>query len=90
MSAPLRLINTAWVYDNISKTLFTSDMFTYGVSQNSVDTWILEKDDLFCESQFIKSFMSFTSFYSKLVFVYKSFRYIRFSVKKYFAFTGTV
>ena len=63
MSAPLRLINTAWVYDKMSKTLFTSDMFTYGVSSNPVDTWILEKDDFFCESQFIKSFMLNTRYW---------------------------
>lgn len=63
MSAPLRLINTAWVYDKLSKTLFTSDMFTYALSDNENGPWILEEDDLVCESQFIKSFMLNTRYW---------------------------
>ena len=63
MSAPLRLINTAWVYDKLSKTLFTSDMFTYALSDDKDGPWILEKDDIICESQFIKSFMLNTRYW---------------------------
>ena len=63
MSAPLRLINTAWVYDKLSKTLFTSDMFTYALSDNKDGPWILQEDDLRCESQFIKSFMLNTRYW---------------------------
>ena len=63
MSAPLRLINTAWVYDKFSKTLFTSDMFTYAVSDNENGPWVLEEDDLVCGIQFIKSFMLNTRYW---------------------------
>ena len=63
MSAPLRLINTAWVYDKVSKTLFTSDMFTYALSDNKNGPWILEEGELACESQFIKSFMLNTRYW---------------------------
>ena len=63
MSAPLRLINTAWVYDKLSKTLFTSDMFTYALSDNKDGPWILQEDDLRCERQFIKSFMLNTRYW---------------------------
>ena len=63
MSAPLRLINTAWVYDKVSKTLFTSDMFTYALSDNENGPWIIEKGELACESQFIKSFMLNTRYW---------------------------
>ena len=63
MPAPLRLINTAWVYDKISKTLFTSDMFTYGLSGKPDDRWILKKENQVCDNQFIKSFMLNTRYW---------------------------
>ena len=80
MPAPLRLINTAWVYDKMSKTLFTSDMFTYGLSDKPDDKWILEKDDRFCDNQFIKSFMLNTRYWwlegAKTNLLRKNIRYI--------------
>ena len=63
MPAPLRLINTAWVYDKMSKTLFTSDMFTYGLSVKPDDKWILQKEEQVCDNQFIKSFMLNTRYW---------------------------
>ncbi len=63
MSAPLRLINTAWVYDKMTKTLFTSDMFTYGLSEKPSDKRILKEEDEVCDNQFIKSFMLNTRYW---------------------------
>lgn len=63
MPAPLRLINTAWVYDKMTKTLFTSDMFTYCLSKEPNDKWILKREDQFCDNQFIKSFMLNTRYW---------------------------
>ena len=38
-------------------------MFTYALSDDKDGPWILEKDDIICESQFIKSFMLNTRYW---------------------------
>lgn len=40
--SPLRLINTRWVYDPASKTLFTSDMFAHSWSESIEPQWSID------------------------------------------------
>jgi flavorubredoxin len=40
--SPLRLINTRWVYDPASKTLFTSDMFAHSWSESMEPQWSID------------------------------------------------
>ena len=45
-SAPLRLINTTWVYDPASKALFTSDMFSQLYQRDEHGPWLVEQDEV--------------------------------------------
>ncbi|NND48739.1 MAG: hypothetical protein HKN60_00640 [Rhizobiales bacterium] len=45
-SAPLRLINTTWVYDPASKALFTSDMFSQLYQAREDGPWLVEHDEM--------------------------------------------
>jgi hypothetical protein len=43
--APIRLIATRWIYDEATKTLFTSDMFTHVWRDRPDGPWVLEDGD---------------------------------------------
>lgn len=40
--SPLRLLPTFWVYDPVTKTMFTSDAYTYAWSDNPRGPWVFE------------------------------------------------
>lgn len=42
---PIRLLNTSWIYDDATRTLFTSDMFTYALASSIDGPWVLKEDD---------------------------------------------
>ena len=41
LNAPIRLISTRWIYDEASKTLFSSDMFSHIWSNREDGPWML-------------------------------------------------
>ena len=43
--APIRLIATRWIYDQATKTLFTSDMWTHTWRERADGPWIIQDDD---------------------------------------------
>jgi hypothetical protein len=43
--APIRLIATRWIYDEATKTLFSSDMFTHTWRDQPEGPWIIEDGD---------------------------------------------
>jgi hypothetical protein len=43
--APIRLIATRWIYDEATKTMFTSDMFTHTWRDRPDGPWIIEDGD---------------------------------------------
>jgi hypothetical protein len=43
--APIRLIATRWIYDEATKTLFSSDMFTHTWRDRPEGPWIIEDGD---------------------------------------------
>lgn len=62
-TAPLRLINTTWIYDQATLTLFSSDMFSH-VWQDSVDgPWLIDDDDDKATAEFVRSFLLNTRFW---------------------------
>lgn len=65
MNAPIRLINTMWIYDEVSKTLFTSDMFSHLWSDREDGPWMLgdnETDDV-TDFPFVRSFLLNTRYW---------------------------
>jgi hypothetical protein len=62
-TAPLRLLNTAWIYDEVSKILFSSDMFTHVWSDKIEGPWLMEGDDGVTTNAFVRSFLLGTSFW---------------------------
>tara|TARA_Y100000590_G_scaffold17848_2_gene21323 strand:+ start:7730 stop:8593 length:864 start_codon:yes stop_codon:yes gene_type:complete len=63
MSAPIRLINTQWIYDEASKILFSSDMFNYGIAKKNDEDWSIDKVDDTISTDFIKSFLLNTRYW---------------------------
>jgi hypothetical protein len=45
MQAPIRLIATRWIYDEATKTMFTSDMWTHTWRDEEDGPWIIEDGD---------------------------------------------
>src|SRR5262245_12686880 len=45
MQAPIRLIATRWLYDGLTRTLFSSDLFTHVWRDRAQGPWIVENDD---------------------------------------------
>ena len=65
MNAPIRLINTMWIYDEVSKTLFSSDMFSHLWSDLEDGPWLLgdnETDDV-TDFSFVRSFLLNTRYW---------------------------
>jgi len=63
MSAPIRLINTSWIYDKSTKILYSSDMFNYGIAETNSEEWIINSIDNEISSSFIKSFLLNTRYW---------------------------
>ena len=45
MQAPIRLIATRWLYDRLTRTLFSSDMFTHVWRNTATGPWIVQETD---------------------------------------------
>lgn len=62
-SAPLRLINTTWIFDHDSKILFTSDMFTHNWRDQAEGEWIIADDAANTTIEFVQSFLLNTRYW---------------------------
>ena len=62
MNAPIRLINTRWIYDEATRTLFTSDMFSHIWQERAVGPWLLDEDDV-TTTPFVRSFLLNTRYW---------------------------
>ncbi len=65
MNAPIRLINTIWIYDETTKTLFSSDMFSHLWSDSEDGPWLLgdNDDDDATDFAFVRSFLLNTRYW---------------------------
>ncbi|MES2187500.1 MAG: hypothetical protein V4505_23320 [Pseudomonadota bacterium] len=61
--APIRLIGTRWIYDKQTKTLFTSDSFSWEWSQRVDGPWHLEDKDCTTTAAGIRSFLLNTRYW---------------------------
>ncbi len=62
-SAPLRLINTTWIFDQATSTLFTSDMFTQYWCDNFEGPWIVDDEELLPDEDHVRSFLLNTRYW---------------------------
>ena len=62
MNAPIRLITTRWIYDESSKTLFSSDMFSHVAQDNPEGPWLIE-DEAATTSPFVRSYLLNTRYW---------------------------
>lgn len=63
-SAPIRLISTFWVYDEQTKVLFSSDMFSHIWRENDTGPWEVEVDDDDVSTvSFVQSFLLNTRYW---------------------------
>jgi hypothetical protein len=63
---PIRLINTTWIWDEETKTLFTSDMFTQVSADTPAGPWLLDHvdpNDERLSTQFMQSFLLNTRYW---------------------------
>ncbi|MFQ3360865.1 MAG: hypothetical protein ACKVLI_01590 [Alphaproteobacteria bacterium] len=63
MNAPIRLINTAWIYDPCSKILFSSDMFSHGIWNADRGSWILSDNHEDTNESFVRSYLLNTRYW---------------------------
>ena len=63
ISAPLRLINTSWIYDEQTKILFSSDMFNYGIARSNQEEWIIAQNDPNITKGLVRSFLLNTRYW---------------------------
>jgi hypothetical protein len=61
--APIRLIATRWIYDKITRTLFTSDSFTHEWSSHEDGPWVYGDSDDATSVEHIKSFLLNTRYW---------------------------
>ena len=62
MNAPIRLINTRWIYDEATRTLFSSDMFSHIWQERADGPWMLDEDDV-TTTDFVRSFLLNTRYW---------------------------
>ena len=60
--APIRLINTRWMYDHVTRTLFTSDSFSQHWSASADGPWVMEPDEASTAAQ-LQSFLLNTRYW---------------------------
>lgn len=65
LNAPIRLISTRWIYDEASKTLFSSDMFSHLWGDREDGPWLLgdNEDDDATDFAFVRSFLLNTRYW---------------------------
>ena len=61
--APIRLIGTRWIYDKQTKTLFTSDSFSWQWSQSVDGPWFVQDQDCTTTTADIRSFLLNTRYW---------------------------
>ena len=62
-SAPIRLISTHWIYDETTRTLFSSDMFSHVCQDSPEGPWLVEDDDGITTYDFVRSFLLNTRYW---------------------------
>ena len=62
-TAPLRLINTVWVYDPASLTLFTADSFAHVWQTTPDGPWLIDDDESVAEAALVRSFLLNTRYW---------------------------
>jgi flavorubredoxin len=65
LNAPIRLISTRWIYDEESKILFSSDMFSHVWSDRDDGPWMLgdNEEDGVTDFSFVRSFLLNTRYW---------------------------
>src|SRR5262245_28944963 len=63
MQAPIRLIATRWLYDQATRTLFSSDMFTHVWRAGVEGPWIVTEDDDTTSARELRSFLLNTRYW---------------------------
>ena len=63
MQAPVRLIATRWLYDQATRTLFSSDMFTHIWRARPDGPWIVTDDDDHASAPELRSFLLNTRYW---------------------------
>lgn len=63
INPPIRLISTRWIYDEATRTLFSSDMFTHVWRDDAGGPWLIEDDDKVTTSAFVRSFLLNTRYW---------------------------
>jgi hypothetical protein len=62
-TAPLRLINTVWVYDPASLTLFTADSFAHIWQKTPDGPWLIDDDESVADAALVRSFLLNTRYW---------------------------
>jgi flavorubredoxin len=63
MQAPIRLIATRWLYDQATRTLFSSDMFTHVWRAGAEGPWVVTDDDDRTSARELRSFLLNTRYW---------------------------
>jgi flavorubredoxin len=61
--APIRLINTRWMFDQNTRTLFTSDSFSHEWSDSPDGPWSISADECKTTADYIRSFLLNTRYW---------------------------
>lgn len=61
--APIRLIGTRWIYDEVTRTLFTSDSFSWEWSEHPEGPWFLEAPACTTTAAHVRSFLLNTRYW---------------------------
>jgi flavorubredoxin len=61
--APIRLINTRWMFDQDTRTLFTSDSFSHEWSESPDGPWSIDAEACNTTADHIRSFMLNTRYW---------------------------
>ncbi|MDB5744975.1 MAG: hypothetical protein JWR68_3290 [Polaromonas sp.] len=61
--APIRLIGTRWIYDEATRTLFTSDSFSWEWSQHADGPWFLNEENCTTTAAHVRSFLLNTRYW---------------------------
>jgi flavorubredoxin len=61
--APIRLINTRWMYDEVTRTLFTSDSFTHAWSDRPDGPWSISAAEDTTTPEHVRSFLLNTRYW---------------------------
>ena len=63
MQAPIRLIATRWLYDRVTRTLFSSDLFTHVWRESALGPWVVDEETDTTTGRELRSFMLNTRYW---------------------------